>query len=163
MIFVFAIVGFILLCFSGVLLFGAPYLPTLSKQVTTALTLAELQAGDTLIELGCGDGRVVVAAAKQGIIVIGYELNPVLVIICRLRAWRYRDHVRIVWGNFWRANWPDADAIFVFLLPRYMNRLHKKIMQYARKPVKVVSFAFEITAKKSVATKDGVLRYDYLN
>lgn len=71
-------IAVLILCFGGVLLFGAPYLPTLTPQVQAALELCKLQSGDTLLELGCGDGKVLIAAAERGATVIGYELNPLL-------------------------------------------------------------------------------------
>lgn len=150
-----------LVCFAGVLLFGAPYLPTLKPQVSTALKLADLKPGQTMIELGCGDGKVLIAAAKQGINTVGYELNPLLAMLAWLRTRRYRRHVRVIWGNFWKVDWPPADAIFTFLLPRYMPKLDKKCMQYSQKPVKLVSFAFRIEDKKPAAEQQGVFRYDY--
>jgi ribosomal protein L11 methylase PrmA len=70
----------ILACFGFVLIFGAPYLPTLDKPMKAALELAELKPGQTLLELGCGDGKVLIAAAKQGVHATGFELNPLLVI-----------------------------------------------------------------------------------
>jgi hypothetical protein len=57
--------------------------------------------------------------------------------------------------------WPPADAIFVFLLPKYMKKLDKKVVQYSHKPVKLVSFAFEIPDKAPHKKMDGVFRYDY--
>jgi SAM-dependent methyltransferase len=151
----------LIICFGGVLLFGAPYLPTLGPQVRTALELADLRAGDTLLELGCGDGRVVIAAAKQGINVVGYELNPLLVVLAWLRTRRYRKQVRIIWGDFWREPWPPAEAIFVFLLPKYMSKLNTKVMQYSNKPVKLVSFAFTIPGLEPARQKAGLYLYKY--
>ena len=148
-------------CFAGVLLVGAPYLPTLTPQVTTALELADLRTGQTLIELGCGDGKVLLAAAKQGLNVIGYELNPILAAFCWLRTRRYRSQVRVVCADFWRVEWPPCDAIFTFLLPKYMTKLDTKIIQYNHKPVKLVSFAFPIVSKKPFDQKDGVYLYIY--
>jgi hypothetical protein len=151
----------LLICFAGVLLVGAPYLPTLNRQIRTALELTGLQPGDTLLELGCGDGRVIIAAARQGFNVVGYELNPMLATIAWLRTWRYRRQVRIIWGDFWRRPWPPAEAIFTFLLPKYMTKLNKKVMQYSNRPVKLVSFAFAIPGEKAVAQKNGVYLYKY--
>ncbi|HET7059791.1 MAG TPA: hypothetical protein VFH99_00515 [Candidatus Saccharimonadales bacterium] len=151
----------LLIFFAGVLLFGAPYLPTLKPQVKTALQLADLKPGQTLLELGCGDGRVLLTAAKQDLNVVGYELNPLLALIAWARTRRYRRQVRVVWGDFWRADWPPAAAIFTFLLPRYMAKLDKKCIQYPDKPVKLLSFAFEIPGKQPQHHKNGVYVYDY--
>ena len=140
---------------------GAPYLPTLKPQVKTALKLADLQPGQTLLELGCGDGKVLVAAAQQGLYAVGYELNPLLFVDAWLRTRRFRKQVRVVWGNFWRKNWRPADAIFVFLLPKYMTKLDTAIERYNHKPVKLVSFAFSIPAKRPSAIEGGVFVYDY--
>jgi hypothetical protein len=115
--------------FGFVLLFGAPYLPTLSTQTKAALELADLKPGDHLLELGCGDGRVMVAAAEQGIRVTGYELNPILAFVSWARTRRFKGRVKVVWGNFWAKQLPPAEVIFVFLLPKYMSKLDNKIVQ----------------------------------
>ncbi len=151
----------LLVCFAGVLLVGAPYLPTLRPQVTAALELADLQPGDTLLELGCGDGRVLLAAARQGLNVVGYELNPLLAAVAWLRTRRYRRQVRVIWGDLWRKPWPEAQAIFVFLLPRYMPKLHKKVIQYKYKPVKLISFAFVIPDYQHTAQRKSIFLYEY--
>jgi SAM-dependent methyltransferase len=161
MIWLLAIVA-VLACFAGVLLVGAPYLPTLSPQVDAAIKLSGLKSADTLLELGCGDGKVVLAAARQGITVVGYELNPLLAALAWLRTRRYRHNVTIIWGDFWRKPWPEAEGIFVFLLPKYMKRLDTKVMQYKHKPVKLVSFAFKIPDKAVSAEQKGLFVYDYL-
>ena len=148
-------------CFAGVLLVGAPYLPTLTPQVQAALKLADLKPGQTLLELGCGDGKVVLAAAKQGIIAVGYELNPLLALVAWLRTRRYRKLVTIKCQNFWQGSWPPADAIFVFLLPKYMSKLDKKVMQEYKYNVKVMSFAFKIPNKIFAKELDGVFLYMY--
>ena len=158
---IFVLLVSLLVCFTGVLLVGAPYLPTLTPQVKTALRLAELKPGQTLLELGCGDGKVLIAAAKQGHQAIGYELNPVLATIAWLRTRRYRQLISVRWTNMWSANWPPADVIFVFLLPRYMSRLDAVIQQSADRPVRLISFAFVIPGKKISRQQNGVYVYDY--
>ncbi len=156
-----ALAAIVAVCFSGVLLFGAPYLPTLRPQVKAALQLVDLKPGQTMLELGCGDGRVLIAAAKKDIRAVGYELNPVLAAIAWLRTRRYRRRVKVVWGDFWRADWPPAEAVFTFLLPKYMSKLDKEIREYRHKPVKLASFAFKIPGKKPKSEKDGVYLYEY--
>ena len=161
MIWAIIILMLLIISFGGVILFGAPYLPTLKPQVKAALELADLKKGQTLLELGCGDGKVVLAAAKQGIKVTGYELNPILAAVAWLRTRRYAGQVRIIWGDFWSLPWPPAEAIFVFLLPKYMPKLNKIVMRKAAKPVKLVSFAFTVPEKPHVSEKAGVYLYEY--
>lgn len=159
----FAIFGVVVLLFGFVVFFGAPYVPTLRPQVKAALKLADMSPGQHLLELGSGDGVVLLAAARQGVRVTGYEINPILVIISRIRTWRYRKLVTVVWGNFWRGTLPEADGIFVFLLPKYMRRLDNKITQeYSGKKVKLVSFAFEIPDREPTQVQNGVYLYTFV-
>jgi hypothetical protein len=149
------------LLFTFVLLFGAPYLPTRKTQAQTALDVLNLRPGQTLYELGCGDGRVLKQAAQRGLKAVGYELNPLLALIARLYTWRYRQQVRIVCGSFWFADLSKADGVFVFLLDRFMVRLDSKIKSETKKPVKLASFAFKIPGKKALKTKNGIFLYQY--
>lgn len=152
----------VVLLFGMVVFFGAPFVPTLSEQVHKALDLADLKPGETLLEMGCGDGRVVIAAAERELKVVGYELNPILALIAWARTRKHRDNVRIVWGNFWHKQLPDADAIFVFLLDKYMIKLNKKIIQtYSGKSIKLVSFAFKIPQKVVQKEAEGLFLYQY--
>jgi SAM-dependent methyltransferase len=161
MIYAVASLIFLIICFGGVLFFGAPYLPTLKSQITVALELADLKSGQTLLELGCGDGKVVIAAAKLGYKVIGYELNPLLALVAWIRTRRYGKQVKIVCADFWHVSLPKAEAIFVFLLPRYMKKLDLKIEEEAYKPVRLVSFAFEVPGRKHDSEMAGVYLYKF--
>ncbi len=153
----------VILCFGFVLLFGAPYVPTLSNQAKIAMDLIDLKPGQTLLELGCGDGKILIAAAQRGWNAVGIELNPILVAVCWLRTWRYRKQVRVVWGNLWQSEkWPKTDGIFVFILQKHMSKLDNIITQWPRKPVKLVSFAFTVPHKKPLRSdRRGVYLYEY--
>lgn len=156
------IIFIILLCFSLVLFFGAPYLPTLSKQQIIALKLLDLKPGQTLLEPGCGDGRMLKLAAKHGIKGIGYELNPIIYFVAKINTWQYRKLIIIKYGNFWTAKWPRADGMYVFLLDRFMERLNNKVIQqYKDYDVKLVSYTFKIPGKQPLATKDGMFLYQF--
>lgn len=150
----------LVLCFSFVLLFGAPYLPTQKKQVEVGLDLLDLKKGQTFYELGSGDGRVLKRAAVRGYNCVGYELNPLLYIFSRIYTWKYRKNVKIVWGDFWKADLASADGIFVFLLDKYMAKLDKKIIS-SKKPVRLVSYAFQIPGKKPASQSNGLFLYQY--
>jgi len=155
------VIALLVVCFGFILFVGPPYLPTLDKQVKVALDMLKLKKGATIIELGSGDGKVLLEAAKRGWNVVGYELNPLLVIVSFVRTWKYRKQVRIIWGNFWRAKWPEADGIFAFVLPKYMEKLDNKIIQWHKRPVKLASFAFVVPGRSTTREKDGVYLYEY--
>ena len=157
-----ALIGFVLLafCFGIVLLFGAPYVPTLSRQIEIALQMAHLRPGQTLLELGCGDGKMVVAAARSGLRVVAYELNPIMYAIAWLRTRPYRRSVRLIWGNYWTKDWPEADVIYVFLLNRYMAKLEQKIRQ-TNYSCSLISFAFQLPGRQPDAVREGLFKYDF--
>ena len=151
----------VLMIFALAVFFGAPYLPTLKPQARAALDLLDLKPGQTLLELGSGDGRVLRQAARRGIKAVGYEINPILVIVSYIVTFKYRRHVTIKWRNYWRADWPQADGIYVFLLDKYMVKLDKKIRRQKPRPPKLASFAWKMPGKKITAEKDGVYLYSY--
>lgn len=158
MVYLFIVIFVLLLAFGGVILRGAPYVPTLDAQARAALELLSLKPGQTLLELGSGDGKVLVVAAQAGLNVVGIELNPFLVAVSWLRTWRYRKQVRIIWGDFWRVQWPECDGVFSFLLGRFMSRLDER-MQVVQKPL--ASFAFQIPGKKPDQVNQGIYLYHY--
>lgn len=161
---IFLLLIIVVLLFGFVVWFGAPYVPTLKPQTRQALDLLNLQKGQTLLELGCGDGRVMRAAAERGLRVVGYELNPLLVLVARVVTWRYRSTTKVIWGNYWRASWPEAEGIFVFLLAKYMKKLDKKIIQQRATQdhsIRLVSFTFSIPGKTEDKRQDGLFQYDY--
>ncbi len=151
----------ILFCFSFVLLFGAPYLPTLSKDAEKAFELAELKPGQLILELGCGDGKMLIYAAKKGVKSIGYEINPILFLIAYFRTRKYSKYASVRLANFWNVSLPKADCVYVFLLNRYMTKLDKLLNKYKYKPIKLISFAFEIPDKKSIAKANSIFLYIY--
>lgn len=154
------IIFVIFTCFAIPGFFGAPYVPTLSKNMKTALDMLDLKPGQTMIELGCGDGKVVVAAAQRGWNVVGYELNPLLAAIAWVRTIRYRKQVTIVWGNFFTKELPSAEGVFCFVMPKFMPEVSKKLTKSYKK-IKVASFAFAIPGIKPVAQKDNVFLYNF--
>ena len=150
------------LSFTAVLLVGAPYLPTLKLARAQALDLLDLKPSQTLYELGSGDGSLLIDAAKRGINAVGYEINPFLVTIAYFRCWSYRKKIKIVWGNYWQADLGKADAIFVFLLDKFMPRLDKKIeTEKGKKQIVLATHAFKVPGKKPIAKSGAVFLYKY--
>jgi hypothetical protein len=140
---------------------GAPYLPILGRDSAAFFKLAGLKPGQTLIDLGSGDGRLLRAAAKQGIRCIGYEINPFMVIISKIVCWRYRRLVTIQLANFWRVELPAADVIYVFLLPKYMERLDRRLAAQIHRPTRLISYAFKIPNRPVAKHNSNTFVYEY--
>lgn len=142
-------------------LFGAPYVPLLKRDSQTLLDLAELKPGQTLVDLGSGDGRFLRAAAQRGIRAIGFEINPLLWLISLVVCWPYRRLVTIRLADFWRVQLPETDAVYVFLIERYMAKLDRKLTREARRPLRLVSYVFSVPGKKPIRANKNSYVYAY--
>lgn len=151
----------LIIAYGAVIAFGAPFLPTLKKTQVDAIKLIDLKKGQVLVDLGSGDGSVLGRAAASGLIAVGYELNPFLVIYSWVVTRRFGRQVKIVPGNFWHADISQADGIFVFLIGHYMEKLDKLITSQPHKKLKVVSHAFEIPRRKPTKKKGALFLYEY--
>jgi len=142
--------------------FGAIYIPTIKDERQKALDLLDLKPGQTFVDLGSGDGTMLILAAQRGWKAIGYELNPFLAIVSWLRTRRYGRHVKVRLGNFWKADVSNADGIFVFLITHHMKRLDRFLIKQARqKDLKVVSNSFEIPGRKYSKKSGPMFLYIY--
>lgn len=139
---------------------GAPYVPVLKPQIAPILKALDLKPEQTLIDLGCGDGRLLKAAAKNGIKGIGYEINPWLYLVAKINCAKYRQ-VQIKFGNYWTAKLPEADAIFVFLIKHYMPRLDDFLASQILKPTKVLSYIYAIPGRRPKAKGSNYYLYTY--
>jgi SAM-dependent methyltransferase len=155
------ILGLVFLIFGLIPLKGAPYLPSLRMHRRAAFELLDLKAGQTIIDLGCGDGRFLKAAAKRGYYAVGYELNPFMFVIAWLVTRRYFRRVTLHFGDFWKADISKTDAVYVFLLDRYMKQLDKKLKTEAKSGLLLASHTFKIPGKKPIAHKYGIYLYKY--
>lgn len=142
-------------------LLGAPYLPSWRRDTEDLLDIAQLQPGQKLLDLGSGDGRILLAAAARGISAVGYEINPLLYLYSRWRCWRYRRLIKIKLADFWREDWPSVEVIYVFLIKRYMTKLDRKLKQELQQSTKVVSYIYPIPGQTPTKTTRNAYLYNY--
>jgi len=139
---------------------GSPWVPTTFKMVHKMLDLAEIQPDELVYELGCGDGRIaVIAARKYQARVVGIELNPFLWLWCQLviTIFGVRSRVKVVLGNFYKQDLHGADVVVCYLLPETNKKLEDKLMQELRPGTRVVTNTF-IFYKTRMADRDGKAR-----
>ena len=153
--------GFVLaLIFALTGISGAPWVPARSYDVEALLSSVKLKKGDVFYELGCGDGRLVKAAAERGAKAVGFELNPILWLIAKLRCWSVKGAtVRL--ANLWKVDLSSADVVMVFLVPRTMPRLHQKALRELSPHAQLVSYVFPIVGKKPAAKHSSWYIYTY--
>lgn len=158
---VWLILGLIFMIFGLIPLKGAPWLPSLKPHRRAAFELLKLKPGQTIIDLGCGDGRFLKAAAKRGYYAEGYELNPFMYAIAWLVTRRYFKRVKLHFGDMWKADISQADAVYVFLLDKYMKQLDDKLKAEAKPGLLLASHTFKIPDKKPIGHLYGVYLYKY--
>lgn len=127
--------------YTNILQPGAIYYPTTDSTVTQILKLSQAGSRDTLIDLGSGDGRILIAAARLGTVAIGYEINPFLVWQSRRRIHQAKlDKLATVrWKSFWRADFSQATIVTVYLMPHLMNRLQLLLEKEVNHPIRLIT------------------------
>lgn len=138
-----------------------PYLPTTEQAVQAMLKLAGVKSGDIVYDLGCGDGRIVVAAAKDfGARAVGIDINPERIAEARANAKKagVEDRVRFEEADLFTADIRDATVVTLFLLSSVNQRLRPKLQADLQPGTRVVSNTFDMGDWKPdrEATVEGV-------
>ncbi len=137
---------------------GAPYVPSSKKFMRRMLELADIKPGEQVYDLGCGDGRLIFAAAKQGAQAIGYEFSFPTFLVAYARS-LFVAGARIRCRNFWHGDYRSADVIFCYLLTDSMQTFKKKIWPQLKPGCRVVSHAFRMNGVEARYDKEGVVLY----
>ena len=121
------------------------WVPTPPEVVEKMLDMAKVTPKDFVVDLGSGDGRNVIAAAKRGAKAVGFEYNPDMVELSRKIAKEagVADKATFVQGDMYEAQFADATVLALFLLPSNLEKLKDKIL--ALKPgTRVVMNTFTV-------------------
>ncbi len=135
---------------------AAPWVPTWSGDIARSLRLAQIGPGLRVYDLGCGDGRLVCAAAAAGADGVGYEISWLPYVWARLRALSFRGKVRIHYRDFWHVNLGQADVVYCFLLPKIFPRLKTKLEAELRPGAKVITYVWAIPGWQPVRVETAV-------
>jgi precorrin-6B methylase 2 len=125
----------------------APAFPTPQVVVERMLSLAQVKPGETVYDLGCGDGRIVITAAQMfKARAVGIEIRRDIYesTLARVTALGLGDQVRIVHGNALHADLRPADVVTLYLLTSSNEKLKPVFDQYLKPSARVVSHDFEI-------------------
>jgi len=135
---------------------GAMYTSTGRVKIRKALDAVTMKPGELLVDIGCGDGRVLREARKRyGVRCLGFEINPIAYTKARLLTMG-RKGMEIRCRNFWKADLGKADIVSCYLFPDVMRRLGAKLGKELASGARVISFNFPIPGWK----REAVLRAD---
>jgi SAM-dependent methyltransferase len=131
------------------------FVPTPDEVVKEMMDLAKVKQGDVVYDLGCGDGRLVIAAAKRGAAkAVGVDIDPdrIREAWANARAQGVADKVTFVQGDLFQMDFSDADVVTLYLLPDLNLKLRPKLL--ALKPgTRIVSHAFDMGDWKPEVTQ----------
>ncbi len=123
------------------------YVPTPQRVVEAMLELAAVKSGDVVYDLGSGDGRMVITAAKKyGAHGVGIEIDPALVKKARENAAAagVSDRVRFVNANLFTADISKASVVTLYLLQSINERLRPKLVRELKPGTRIVSHVFNM-------------------
>jgi SAM-dependent methyltransferase len=127
---------------------AGPYVPTPWVIVQEMLKLADIRGEDVVYDLGSGDGRLVITAAKRfGARGVGVELQSELVEMARVGAERegVADRVKFVRGDLFETDIRSASVVMLYLLPRFVTRLVPKFRAELKPGTRIVSHDYPLT------------------
>jgi SAM-dependent methyltransferase len=128
--------------------------PSDDDAATRALDLASVVPGDRVADLGCGDGRVLVAASRRGAEVFGVESDAALAEVARKALAAARARGTVVQGDLFEVDL-DVDVVFCYLAPSTLQRLVPRL----RPGVRLVTLDFEVPGLEPDATDGNVNLY----
>jgi len=129
---------------------GALYVSTTRTRIAAFIEAVPMKKGQTLVDLGCGDGRVLRQAWKNyEVRAIGYEVNLLAYIKAQVLCIGLR-HVEIRRKNFWSQNLTGADIVFCYLYPDVMKKLSIKLNAELKPGTLVVSCNFSLPGFKPI-------------
>lgn len=127
-----------------------PYVPTPQLVVNKMLDLAKVKKGDVVYDLGCGDGRIVITAAKErGARGVGIDLNPQRIAEAKINAKEAKvaDKVKFEVADLFKANFSEATVVTLYLLPSVNAKLRPQLWRQLKVGTRVVSHAFDMGAE----------------
>lgn len=123
-----------------------PFVPTSQEVIDAMLDLAGVGRDDLLVDLGCGDGRIVIGAARRGARATGIDLNPLRIAEARANAGRAGVETWVTFkeGNLYEADIASATVVTLYLLPNVNLKLRARLWKLLAVGTRVVSHAFDM-------------------
>lgn len=138
-----------------------PYVGAKKENIKTIITLTNIKRGETVVDLGSGDGRLLFRAADVGAFGVGYEINPFMIIISKIKRSLkgYDQEVKILNQSMWEADLKVADVILVYSLRKKMEKFEDFVFKNATKGTRIIANTNPFPNKKPVKTQNKIFLY----
>lgn len=121
---------------------SAPYFPSLGKDSGRALK-KYLKKSDNFLDVGCGDGRILLQALTQGAHVTGIDINPFMSWVSRLNLLLHRKTGKVIQANMYTYDYSNYDVIYAYLLIDTMNKVLPIISKTAKPGTIIIANTFK--------------------
>lgn len=145
-------------------LYGLPLVPTKPERIRKALKLVKLRPNRILYDLGAGDGRVLLIAAREfGSKAVGIEIGPVqcMLIWLRIKASGLENQLQVRWADFFKADLSQADVVYVYATSEEAVKLAPHLERQLKKGARVVSISADFPEWEPTAFDDRDLIFVY--
>lgn len=139
----------------------APWWRTSHKTAQAICKLAKIKKGDLIYDLGSGDGTALITAVKEfGASGIGIEIDPLRYWVSKIRIKKngLSNTITVVRKDFFKQNIKDADVIFVYLVPKALDKLLPKFRKELKKGTRIISFVYEMKLPLKAEDKKNRIR-----
>lgn len=138
-----------------------PYVATKPDKIDTIMKLAAIKKGETIIDLGSGDGRLLFTSAKYKAHAIGYEINPFLIALTLIHAKLkgFSNEIEIYKQNLWKADLKIADVVFVYGRKKTMQKFEDFVYNNAKKGARIVVNTNPFPSKKPLKSQNQIYLY----
>jgi tRNA A58 N-methylase Trm61 len=140
----------------------APYVNSPEHAIDKMLRMANLKPGEKLYDLGCGDGRILIAAAERyRVSAVGVEISDQLAKTAaeKVRKAGLEDRVTIVHGNFMRTDLSPANVVTLYLATTANDMLRPNLERYLKPKTRVVSYDYPIPGWQPIDKSESVGRH----
>ncbi|MDO8515686.1 MAG: N-6 DNA methylase [bacterium] len=132
---------------------GAPFFPTPLYAIEEAFRMAGLKPDERFYDLGCGTGRVLIIAEKKfKAIATGFELSTFFFVLARMNVALRGAKAKVYLADLYEEDLHPANVLFLFLVPKGLEKLEKKLKKELRPGTRVISYIFPLLFWEPVRT-----------
>ena len=141
--------------------FGAAYEGSDRKTIEKMIRISGNLKGKKIVDIGSGDGRIIIEFAEKGAKAEGYEINPLLVLFSRykIKKLNLQKKAKINYLSFWKTNLNKYDIVVTFPISYLMKKLEKKIKKECKKGTIILSNKWEFEHFKLIKRDGRVKAY----